>query len=255
MLPDSIDIVCPSGLQGRIRGMKFEEMRLLNRQPQNGQSSADGALLRACWLEATDVGPYECDVSTFSWDNALPGDRLFALLQIRCQTFGADYAFRVTCSNPACRAHIDWLLDLRALPIRYFSERSRDAFAAGNRFSLTLPQSGQRVVYRLLTGVDVQNIARLQRNSHVDTELATLDACVIEIDGVDPLNKRQTLDQLPGRDIDALLSDIDASGCGVETGITIECPRCLDQQEIELPFTKTFWLPSADRRSRASSQP
>ena len=36
----------------------------------------------------------------------LPGDRFFALIEIRALTYGAEYAFAVTCREDGCRARI-----------------------------------------------------------------------------------------------------------------------------------------------------
>jgi len=46
----------------------------------------------------------------------LQGDRFFAMLKIRALTYGAKYAFSVACQNDACRARIEWELDLNELP-------------------------------------------------------------------------------------------------------------------------------------------
>jgi hypothetical protein len=46
----------------------------------------------------------------------LQGDHFFALLKNRAMTYGAEYALAVACQTDACRARIEWELDLCSLP-------------------------------------------------------------------------------------------------------------------------------------------
>mgnify|MGYP005850380419 CR=1 FL=1 len=50
-------IICPTGLTGRIRGMKVREERILSdRKPAKSGGQVD-ELLAACWEETVDAGP------------------------------------------------------------------------------------------------------------------------------------------------------------------------------------------------------
>jgi hypothetical protein len=62
-------ITCPSGLTGRIRGMKVQEERVLT------------------------------DTTKLDWGKVLKWDQFLALLMIRVQTYGAQYAFGVGCGG------------------------------------------------------------------------------------------------------------------------------------------------------------
>src|SRR5688572_173801 len=97
------EIICPSGLRGTIRGIMVTDERILADEAlaKNGRQLDE--LLKACWLETLDPGPYHFDGSQVEWDKVLRGDRLYALLQIRALTYGADYAFSVRCRNDTCR--------------------------------------------------------------------------------------------------------------------------------------------------------
>ena len=44
---------------------------------------------------------------------------------MRALTYGPEYAFGVSCRSDACRARIDWEVDLTKLPVRPLSEESR----------------------------------------------------------------------------------------------------------------------------------
>ena len=80
---------------------------------------------------------------------------------------------------------------------------------------------------------------------------------MLEVEGVEPKGKRQFLEDLSMRDADFLVDEFDRVDCGVDTTIEIECPECLQTQEVELPFDRGFFLPgrerTARRRARSSS--
>jgi hypothetical protein len=82
---------------------------------------------------------------------------------------------------------------------------------------------------------------------------------VIEIEGVDPGDKRRFLEDLPLGDADLLMDEFDRVDCGVDTTIEIECPVCLATQDVDIPFDRTFFMPgkerTARRRQRSSSSP
>jgi hypothetical protein len=149
-------ITCPSGLTGHIRGMKAKEERILADRKLARSGAQLEQILAACWEETLDVGPYNLDATAkpLDWSKVLQGDRFFALLQIRVQSYGPTYAFSVPCENRGCRARIEWEIDLRELPVKALSEESRAAFLAGNHFETTLPDADRKVTFRLLTGAD-----------------------------------------------------------------------------------------------------
>ena len=51
-------ITCPSGLQGRVRGMKVREERVLADRKLAKNGGQVDELLAACWEETIDPGPY-----------------------------------------------------------------------------------------------------------------------------------------------------------------------------------------------------
>ena len=139
-------ITCPSGLQGRVRGMKVREERVLADRKLAKSGGQVDELLAACWEETLDPGPYAlAEGAKLDLGKVLQGDRFFALLMVRALTYGPEYAFGVSCRNDNCRARIDWEIDLTKLPVRKLSEESRVAFVGGNRFETTLPDAGKKV--------------------------------------------------------------------------------------------------------------
>ena len=252
-------ITCPSGLSGRTRGMKVREERILADRRLARSGGQVDELLAACWEETVDPGPYDFGDRDIDWGKVLQGDRFYALLQIRALTYGPEYAFAVTCQNEACRARIEWELDLGDLPVRPLSDESRRAFLDGNRFETVLPDAGKRVWFRLLTGADERKLPQLRRAAGDRLLSAMLAFRVVEVEGVEPRDKRRFLEDLSMRDADFLVDEFDRVDCGVDTTIEVECPECFTVQEVELPFDRTFFMPgrerAARRRARGSSFP
>ena len=81
-------ITCPSGLSGRIRGMKVREERVLADRRLAKSGGQVDELLAACWEETLDAGPYDFGEKPIDWGFVLQGDRFYALLQIRALTYG-----------------------------------------------------------------------------------------------------------------------------------------------------------------------
>ncbi len=253
-------ITCPSGLTGRVRGMKVREERVLADRKLAKSGGQIDELLGACWEETLDPGPYTLpEGGKLDWGKVLQGDRFFALLMVRALTYGPEYVFAVGCRNDACRARIEWEVDLTKLPVRALSDESRAAFLDGNRFETRLPDAGLGVRFRLLTGDDERKLPALQRSAPDRVLSAVLAYRVLAIDGVEPKAKRQFLEELTLRDADFLVDEFDRVDCGVDTTIEIECPECFATQEVDLPFDKGFFLPGRDRtarrRARSNSSP
>ena len=245
-------ITCPSGLSGRIRGMKVKEEQILTDRKLAKTHGQSDALLKACFLELTSAAPYDF-TDAVSWDRVLQSDRLYVLLQIRVATHGPSYGFGVDCQNAACRAKIEWELDLNELPMRPMSDETRSGFVRGNEFFATLPGSGTRVSFRLPVGADERLMAQLRRQSQDRVLSAMLAHQIIHIEGVET-SVRAYVEDLSMGDADFLLEEFDRLDFGVETAIDIECSECQCEQEVELPFDQTFFLPSRSKKSRHRSR-
>jgi len=245
-------IVCPSGLTGRIRGMRVREERIFADRKLAKTGGQVEQILKACWEETVDPGLYDFGTQT-DWSKVLQGDRFYALVQIRILSYGPDYSFAVGCENRSCRARIEWELNLDELPVRQLSEESRATYLAGNHFDAVLPEAGRTVTFKLLTGADERKMAAARRSA-IDQPLTTLLLSRLDsIEGVDPKEKRQFLDDLGMSDVTFLLEEFDRVDCGVDTSIDVECPECFGTTRIDLPFEKGFFLPERSRKNRAPS--
>lgn len=248
-------ITCPSGLTGRIRGMKVREERIITDRKLAKSGGQMDHLLAACWEETHEPGPYAlAEGGKLDFGKVLQGDRFFALLQVRILTYGPEYAFAVNCRNMGCRGRIEWELDLNDLKVRQLSDESRAAFSSGNRFETRLPDAGKRAWFRLLTGDDERKLPGIQRAAPDKAFSAGIAYRLVEIEGVETRDKRRFVEDLSMRDADFLVSEFDRVSCGVDTTIEIECQDCFATQEVELPFDVGFFLPGK-RKAKTSSSP
>jgi hypothetical protein len=234
-----------------VRGLKVREERILADRKLAKSNTQIDELLRACWIETHDPGPYQLTEQGLDWSRVLQGDRFYALLQIRIATYGPEYAFSVACREEHCRAPIEWELDLRELEVRWLSELSRSLFVGGNRFETVLPDAHRRVEFRLMTGEDERKLPVLRRNADGAPMSAVLAHRCNEIEGVSAHEKRHYIEELSMADADALVEAMNAADCGVVTKVEIECPECFARQEIELPFNRGFF--ARKKPSRAPS--
>jgi hypothetical protein len=237
-------ITCPSGLTGRIRGMKTREERFLADRKLAKAGAQLDPILAACWEETLDPGPYDFGDRPVDWPRVLVGDRFFTLIQIRVASYGADYSFSIPCENRGCRAKIEWELSLLDLPVAPLSDESRAAYLAANRFEARLPDAGRRAWFHLLTGNDERRMAQLRKGASERPISTLLQARLDQIEGVESRDNLRFIEDMAMSDVSFLLGEFDRVDCGVETEIEIECPECLGSQSIELPFEKGFFLPT-----------
>jgi hypothetical protein len=230
--------------------MKVREERILADRKLAKSGLLVDQLLSACWQECLDAGPYPFDAAV-DWARVLQGDRFFTLLQIRIHSYGGDYVFDVSCKE--CRTRIEWELDLGELPVRSLSEESREAFLRGNRFEAVLPDAGRRVAFHLPTGSDERRIAVRRKHTDGSPISTVLSSRIDSIEAVDPRERARFIEDLTMSDVTFLLGEFDRVDCGVETDIEVECSECFGTQVVELPFDKSFFLPTRKKQGHGSS--
>ena len=215
-----IDIECPSGLKGKVRGLEGKDGRYLTDRTLTRKGTLLDHILANCWLETTEAGIYKIPASgNPNWSQVLQGDRMYALLQIRIA--GGDdstFEFTVQCKSRSCREKFPWEIDLEDLPIKLLSEEVKAKLAKGeNRFEICvpgteelkqlqvgdrnsqgivlrkpkkeiIPDTGQKLWFSLPTGADEAKMTKLMRQKAElkENELVTSIAMrVLEVEGVE----------------------------------------------------------------------
>lgn len=238
------EVKLPSGLSGTIRKLSVKEGKLFSDRAKSRDGTLFTSILKACWTSTSDPGPYAVnDGANPDWTKVLAGDRLYAVIRVRCASFGSEYTFRVQCSNEACRHPYDWSLNLDELEIKHLSDEAKSTFLAGNKFEVALPEDGRRVTFRLTTGADEELAAKVFRGAKEDLLFKALNFRILEIEDVEEKAKRRFIEDMSLSDATSLLQMMDEMDCGVETEIQVECPECYGVDDIRLPLGTTFYFP------------
>lgn len=238
-----IEVQLPSGARGRMRGLRGREFRMLadRRGARTGETLTN--VLRDCWLETLDDGPY----ARFSWADAYTGDHVAGLIALRQASFPPPdhkYPFDTPCKH--CGAKIRWEVDLADFPLVMIpAETAKKLKAGDNRFEVTF--GTRRAVFRLLTNRDASTVARLKARAEGQTDLlVTLAVQIVAFDSTehpDPMAVLGWLEELEAKELRDLMAAMHAVDFGVETGFDVSCRGCGADQEIDLPFTAAFFMP------------
>jgi hypothetical protein len=240
-------VECPSGLVGRVRGVKGKDFRTFTSNEQALSGASLTQLISTCWLETTSYGLYAPERPF--WDDALQGDRFYALLRIRHATYPNEpYSFKVPCQvgGKRCRK-ITVDLDLNTLAIKPLPDASAAQFREKNRFETTL-SDGRVVAFKLSTGHDAK------RQKEIIDKIGptargiplALASRILSFGGSEKPSVRdifEFLDDLELAEHRNLLERFDAADCGVDTDVPFTCPWCDEAQKISLPFGQSFFLP------------
>lgn len=241
------EIECPSGLAGRITYLSAEAAGALANAREMRAGKTVDRILRACWKETTQPGPYSFSGSAVEWDRVLACDKTYALLMIRVVTFGESYELDMRC--PTCGNKFIWDVPLRELVVRPLPEASRIAFQNGeNRFETTL-RDGRKAWFKLMTGFDQMRALKSIRDNADDLVTSAMRSRLLSIEGVEPRDLEKTISALSMGDVQSLLAAFDAVDGGVETQIEIYCPACHAEWELELPLDlQAMFAPSKPKR-------
>jgi hypothetical protein len=181
------------------------------------------------------------------------GDKNATLIAIRNSSYGPEYTVDVTC--PVCDHTFENTFDMSRLNMKMLDVDP--VVPNTNLFCCTLPKSKKEVTFKLLTGLDVAEIDRVDKQRKKNNIIAddfitsTLFNQIVSIDGEDDRNVLlRTVENLSAYDSLDLRSYIAEIVPGVEMEQTIVCPACDSEQEVEVPMGTEFFWPSRGRRSK-----
>lgn len=248
-------IECPSGFAGRVSHLAAGKAGVLGDARTMRSGKAADAILKSCWLETEELGPYRFERTAVDWSRVLTCDRIFTLLMIRVATYGETEELDVRC--PQCGHKFVWDLPLLELPVRPLPDETRTAIASGaNRFEATLAD-GRKVWFKLMDGRDQIKAAKMIQEHGDDLVVASMKARVLEVDKVGKAGSPELEDFLASLsmgDVQDLIDDMDDVDGGVETAFDVFCPACAAEWEIDLPLDLQRMFvpqkPTARRRKR-----
>jgi len=225
-----------------IRSMTARDEDILTSPALLRKGIAMNELLRACIMDkSVDV------------DDFLVGDRNALLIVLRASSYGAKYEAQVMC--PECEETFEHAFDLSKLPIRPLNVEPVEPGV--NLFEFTLPISGMKVLFRLLTGKQERERAEEQKRRKKamgvggieDNVTSMLFRSIISIDGNDDRKEiKRAVDNMPSMDSRELRDYIDEISPVVDWVEKIECLACGEETEVDMPVTADFFWPSSRRR-------
>lgn len=251
-------ITCPSGLKGEIRHLTIRDGRWLTDKKIQRQGKLIDRILSECWTSTEDRGIYKFN-GLPNWGDVLIGDRDYALIAIRHESWGS-YEFKITCES--CGERFVWDLDLSEMleqQIQPLHKDSKAIFGDGNLFTDEIELDETRSVqFKLAIGKDSaaafrgRQSGRKRRNRSDDEQVPNMlvDAIMVRLTTVSGIDNgehnkglRDYLESLPMRSLKKFIDTFDKRDCGVDTTVEYECSDCGVRGDIDLPFDQGFFFP------------
>jgi hypothetical protein len=218
-----------------IRAMTAREEDILTSKALLKQGKAVDMLLKSCILGGMDV------------DDMVTGDRNAALVAIRITGYGDDYAVDVVC--PQCEKKSEHTFSLSQFPVNALSV---DPIQSNmNAFEFTLPFSNKRIIFKLMTGKDENEVRtildRSKKFSVVESAVTTrLFQQILSIDGeTDRAKTMNLIKNMRAQDSRALRQHVDKMTPGIEMKQEFTCPECDETSNVEVPMGTEFFWPRA----------
>ena len=218
-----------------IRPMTAREEDILMSPAYLKQGTALDKLLTACLINKS-IAP----------DSLLPGDRLAILVAIRVVSYGPEYPASTTCGG--CNYEWDNSFDIGKLNVKNLG--GQPITEGQNLFETILPASKKRVVFKLLTTKEDNELAKeaearakagVQKENSITSSLI---ARIVDIDGVTDRAKIVSMvNNMIARDSRHLRKEYDKIEPSVEFKQEIECPKCTEKQEVLIPLGMSFFWP------------
>jgi hypothetical protein len=258
------EVTCPSGLVVRVSNLKVRQIKQLSDREGVRSGRVFQTMLQELATDVLEPGPYDPGPGTFDWRKALQGDRLVALVGIRCATHGSSFDFDVECGRCQADKPIQATVDLLEMPVIPYPEETIADFRAGKPAHATI--GGRRVEWAHMTGAEekrVQDgIARLTESSKARRKAVKSDPLTdslivrLKVDGVGPRELPAWLDDLDGAELAKLNTAMQDQLGGLDTTIRVrhDTMDCRGVTAVELPFfAMDFWLPKTATQEPATT--
>jgi len=205
-------------------------------------------ILRRCLVEKLDV-------------NSLIGsDKFFLFIMLRAITYGSSYTFTWTCSKslgvkPCGHTNTMTVNIPDSFKVKFLADTDKEPF------TVTLPDSGKEISFRLLRGSDEPTIEAYTKEikQKQDAGISTPDTTFVyrlmrHITGVDghsvkdaPPDKLMAfITSLGAVDRQYLQKQIAFFTPGLDTLIKTTCEKCQNGHEMEMPYLASFFRAISD---------
>jgi len=217
-----------------IKSMTAKEEDILMSQAYIKKGVVIDELVKSC-INKVGVDPREL----------IAGDKMALAITIRITGYGPDYIFNHNCPNCNQKSEINY--NLSNLGIKRLGV---DPIKPGvNAFEYILPVSKRKVIFKLLTNKDEDEIEK-QRENYVqitekdDIVTSTLFNSIISVDGItDRVKIHKFINNMPARDSKMLRNYIRDISPGLDMDIDVECPKCQTTSSVRLPINSELFYP------------
>jgi hypothetical protein len=183
-------------------------------------------------------------------DDLLVGDRNALLVATRISGYGPEYKTKVLC--PACFENVSYEFDLTEMTMFSGGENEvNDTVkqASPSTFYVTMPISTAKVEFRLLTGRDekqLAKIAEMQKKKNMP-ESSMTNMMRMFIVSVNDSSDQHYIDSFvaasPASDAKFLRQAYKRTAPNVDLTQEFNCSSCGHSEELEVPFSTDFFWP------------
>lgn len=239
-----MEISCPSGLRGIIRGMKVKELGDMSDSKLLRSGKIIDKLVATCWEKTTSPGPYVHTTNALPWESMLQGDRAWAFLALRIATFGNEYAFTHVCSNDMCKHKHELVVQLDTLKQKPLPQTSVGHIR--DNTPLIAEVADKKVAYRLLRCNDDMRLKFLTEEKHLSFPVAQIVTRIVAVQGIPDSDLEGVIEWIEGLPLAAglaLRETMESADCGVEMEVIANCPnpRCGNTESFDLPLGSGFF--------------
>ena len=174
----------------------------------------------------------------------LIGDKNALIIASRISGFGENYEVSIQCNE--CGTKNDQNFDLKETKVKSFEAK----FSDEGTFFIELPQTGVKVECRLLTAADEHHMIGLiekKKKLNLPDTIVT-DQCKSFIVSLNSVTERSVVDEfvesMPARDANYLRKEYEKARPDIDMSYAYECNLCGEENNIDLPFTATFFWPN-----------
>jgi hypothetical protein len=161
-------------------------------------------------------------------------DRILLVIRLRQLSIGEDFSFKVEC--PGCEVELDKFVSLQALEVQAAPEPSKRVYV------IDLP-SGRKARWRIPTGVQETDFARVSSKNTHNTMTRALEMRVFEVNG-EP-STFDVIRNLSARDRSALRKDFVVREGSIDTSIDVVCEHCAHKFHTEVAVASVgFFFPT-----------
>lgn len=227
------DGTAPNNGTIHVRCMTGEEEQILATPRYIKKGQAINMIFKNCVREA--IAP----------EKLLTIDRTWLLIYLRGISYTPDYEVEVRCTE--CNRKFSTVIDLDAMMVN----KCPDNFGP-EQLTDTLPKSGYKISYRLPTGKD-ENLIQEHRDLRIrkntdggmdDTWNYRAALLITDLEGLtDQIALQALVARLPIQDVAYIRSLLTEPPFGVETKVSIICPECSEEFQVEMPMDTSFFFP------------